>query len=403
MTGFLFSLKDLTVLMAAFIGALIGLFFLKSKSGNRRANRVLGLFLLTVSSTSVLSILLYVPHLAHLFGFDIATRILLLKADGILVMLEGFLLYWYTKNLLFRDFSWGKEIYAHIALMLAIFSFGHFQHIDESDVATLLDLSAMTEGKARLVLGYELMVLTRATYAALCFINIRRYQRLLADKYSNPDKLDLSWLKLLVGGYLITRLGNSLPLLTLVVLYYSGYGLPSANLVFPAYTFLFDTTWLLTLSATFYFALQYSPRFEGLREAQIFTQQERNGVKEEHVRRVEEYMRLHKPHLLKDLKLDDLADKLSLPAKTLSILLNVHHKKNFCEFINHYRIREAASILSDPASKDKTVLDIAMEVGFNSKSAFNRSFRKETGATPLKYRQRAIYAAPAPSYDSEQR
>jgi AraC-like DNA-binding protein len=266
--------------------------------------------------------------------------------------------------------------------------------VDENDVATLLDLSAMTEGKARLILGYELMVLTRAAYAALCFINIKRYQQLLADKYSHTDKLDLTWLKLLVGGYLITRIGHSLTLLTVLALYYSGHGLASVNLVAPLYTFIFDTTWLLTLSAIFYFALQYSSRFEGLKERTDFSTKEKNSVKEEHIRRVEEYMREHKPYLSADLKLDDLAQKMSLPPKTLSILLNVHYKMNFCEFINHYRIKEATSILADSRLKGKPILDIATEVGFNSKSAFNRSFKKETDVTPLEYRQTAIATRP---------
>lgn len=388
MTGLVFNVKDLAVLMSAIIGALIGLFFLKSNSGNRPANRTLGLFLLTVSSTSVLSILLYVPHLAPVFGFKIPTLRLLLKADGTLVLLEGFLLYWYTKTLLFKDFSWGREIYAHIALMLSILCFAHFQPVNDNDVATVIDLSTMTAGKARLILSYELMVLTRATYAALCFINIKRYRRLLADKYSHTDKLDLSWLKLLVSGYLITRLGHSLTLLAVLVLHYSGYQIDGFQRIAIINTFIFDVTWLLTLSATFYFALQYSLRFEGLKERAAFTPQERNGVKNEHVRRVEEHMRRHKPYLVMDLKLDDLARQVSLPPKTLSILLNVHYKKNFCEFINHHRIKEAASLLSAPGSQEKPVLDIALRSGFNSKSAFNRSFKKETGVTPVEYRQR---------------
>ena len=73
--------------------------------------------------------------------------------------------------------------------------------------------------------------------------------------------------------------------------------------------------------------------------------------------------------------------------KALSILLNVHYEKNFCEFINHHRVTEAASMLTNPALKGKGVLEIAMEVGFHSKSAFNRSFKKQTGVTPLEYRQ----------------
>lgn len=398
MSNLLFSVKDLAVLMSAIIGALIGLFFLRSNSGNRPAKRILGLFLLTVSSTSVLSILLYVPHLTPVLGFKVPTLKLLLTTEGILVILEGFLLYWYTKTLLFKDFAWGREIYAHIAWMLAIFSFTYLQPANDNDVATLLDLTTITEGKARLILGYELIVLTRAAYAALCFINIRRYRRLLADKYSNPDKLDLSWLKLLVGGYLVTRLGHSLTMLAVLVLGYGGLQIDGYQYT-TINTFVFDVTWLLTLGATFYFALQYSSRFEGLNEREAFTPQERNSFKEEHVHRVEEYIHKHKPHLSMDLKLDDLAAMVSLPPKTLSILLNVYYKKNFCEFINHYRIKEATSFLSNPQLKDKPVLDIAIEAGFNSKSAFNRSFKKETGETPQEYRQKALTVTPL-SYDS---
>jgi AraC-like DNA-binding protein len=400
MTGFLFNIKDMTVLTSAVIGALIGLFFLRSNSGNRPANRILGLFLLTVSSTSILSILLYVSHLVPVLGFKVPTLKMLLKAEGTLVMLEGFLLYWYTKTLLFKDFSWGRELYAHIAWMLGIACFAHFQlQTNDNDIATLLNFSMMTAGKAGVILSYELMVLTRAAYAALCFINIRRYQQLLADKYSNTDKLDLYWLKLLVSGYLITRLGHSVTMFAVLVLYYGGLQLDGCQECMTVLnTMVFDVTWLLTLSATFYFALQYSTRFEGLKERAAFTPQERVGVKPEHARRVEDYMLEHKPYLAVDLKLDDLADKVSLPSKTLSILLNAHYQKNFCEFINHYRIKEAASILSDQKLKDKQVLDIAMEVGFNSKSAFNRSFKKETGLTPQKYRQTAVAAPP---YDSQ--
>jgi AraC-like DNA-binding protein len=379
-----FYFKDLAMLMSAFIGALTGLFFLRSNSRNPAAGRLLGVFLLAQSGALFLNVHLYRPPFSD--NFDVSIRLYLLWMEGLLILLEGFLLYWYTKTLLFKGFAWGKEIYVHAAVLLTIIVFGSLP-LNHEDVAALIDLSVVTEKEALLIADHAFSQLTRCVYAGLCFINITRYRRLLEDKYSNTQKLDLSWLNLLIGSYLVVRIGWSLVPVSLVGLYVTGQEVWRAAMVIPFYGFVFDTIWMITMLVTLYFAMQYSPRFEGLKEKTVFSAAEKNSVNPEHARRVEQYMVRHKPYLAVDLKLDELAEKLSLPPKTLSILLNIHYKKNFCEFINHYRIQEAISVLSDPALKNKPILDIAMEVGFNSKSAFNRSFKKETGATPLKYRQ----------------
>lgn len=384
MTGLLFSCKDIAVLISAFIATIIGLFFLKTETGKPPANKVLGLFLCIQSCASVFSIPLY-SYLS--FKIDDPTRTLLLGTEEILIVLEAFLLYWYTKILLFKDFSWGNRIYFHLALMSLVIVFAHIQ-LYRNDLS--ISLACPSPEKARITVAYALLHLIRCMYAGLCFANIGRYQRLLENKYSNTEKIDLSWLKLLIGGYLVARIGWGLIPVWFVFWYYSGFNFGTVGLVVTQYSFLFDAIWLVTLSALMYFALHYSPRFEGLIDEGNFAAGERYIVKEEHVRRVEDYMCEHKPYLSMNLKSDDLAEKLALPTKTLSIILNTHFKKNFCEFVNHYRVKDATLILSSPQLKDKTILDIAMEVGFNSKSSFNRAFKKETGNTPLKYRQRAF-------------
>ena len=64
-------------------------------------------------------------------------------------------------------------------------------------------------------------------------------------------------------------------------------------------------------------------------------------------------------------------------------------RKNFYNFINEFRIEAAKEILQDPSSKGKNILQIAYEVGFNSKSAFNTYFKRLTGKTPSAYRKEA--------------
>jgi len=69
----------------------------------------------------------------------------------------------------------------------------------------------------------------------------------------------------------------------------------------------------------------------------------------------------------------------------LSEVLNRHAGKNFYEFVNGYRVDFVRRRLESRTAQ--TVLDIAMEAGFSSKSTFNAIFKQFTGQTPTQYRK----------------
>jgi AraC-like DNA-binding protein len=56
--------------------------------------------------------------------------------------------------------------------------------------------------------------------------------------------------------------------------------------------------------------------------------------------------------------------------------------------VNSYRIEEAGKRLADPAEDHKTILEIAYDTGFYSKSVFNTAFKKFTGMTPSQYKKK---------------
>ncbi|TSJ40692.1 FtsX-like permease family protein [Mucilaginibacter corticis] len=87
-----------------------------------------------------------------------------------------------------------------------------------------------------------------------------------------------------------------------------------------------------------------------------------------------------------ELTLATLAVKLAIHPHELSRIINVGLKKNFSDFINEFRVREVARKMKDPAYDNLTLLGIAYESGFNSKTTFNRVFREITGKTPLEYK-----------------
>ncbi|MDB5146552.1 MAG: Helix-turn-helix protein [Mucilaginibacter sp.] len=97
------------------------------------------------------------------------------------------------------------------------------------------------------------------------------------------------------------------------------------------------------------------------------------------------------------LKLDVLADKLSLPEKLASSLLNQHIGKNFNDFVNEYRVQEAQKRLADPGQSQFTIAAIAADCGFNSLATFQRCFKQIAGITPSQYQNGLKAGKPSPN------
>lgn len=98
-------------------------------------------------------------------------------------------------------------------------------------------------------------------------------------------------------------------------------------------------------------------------------------------------MKKEKPFLNSAFSLTELAKQIRTTPHHLSQVLNDCLKKNFYEFTAEYRIGEAQKILSDPQLDNIMMEEIAERVGYNSKSAFNTAFKKQTGFTPSQFRE----------------
>jgi len=107
---------------------------------------------------------------------------------------------------------------------------------------------------------------------------------------------------------------------------------------------------------------------------------------EAHVKKLLEHMAEKKPYLNEELTLQVLADELAVSTHHLSMILNIHFKQNFYNFINSYRVNDAKQKLANPDYANRNILSIAYSAGFNSKSTFNTMFKKFTDKTPKEFR-----------------
>ncbi len=100
---------------------------------------------------------------------------------------------------------------------------------------------------------------------------------------------------------------------------------------------------------------------------------------------LDEIMVQKKPYLNAKLLKSELAELMDINAPELSRLLNERVGMSFFEYVNYHRIHEFISLTKTPNAQQKTLLGLAQEAGFNSKSTFNKSFKQIMSCPPSYY------------------
>jgi len=98
------------------------------------------------------------------------------------------------------------------------------------------------------------------------------------------------------------------------------------------------------------------------------------------------HMEEKRPYLNEGLTLTELAKQVGMSRNQLSLVINSGIGDSFYTFINKYRVEEAKRLIADPKKSNYTILSLAFEAGFPSKSSFHKVFKNLTGLTPTEYR-----------------
>jgi AraC-like DNA-binding protein len=364
------SLIPLLSFLITFQLLFVAIFLITHKKGNRRNNMLLGtVFILIAWNIGDLTLQMKGIFLKWEF---------LQQFDDSFFLLYGPIIYLYAQGVIFRDFKLSVESLLHLIPFLLL-------------VITLLTLGDQTPGTSEEMiingLPWQFYLVSSFMYAhifvylGLTYKSLLNYRKIIKNKYSQIDQINLDWL-----SFSLKTFG----LITLISLIHNFIALVENRSVFMV-------TLVLLLIFIFYFVNHVI--LKALRQPEIFagiTQNETTKYLgsnltqdkiEEYKNQLLELLNSEKPFLDPQVSLADLSEKLSISTKHLSQVINQSFNKSFFDFINSYRIQEARQILKESRDDKLTVLEVMYQAGFNSKSSFNTAFKKETGQTPSEFRK----------------
>jgi AraC-like DNA-binding protein len=306
----------------------------------------------------------------------------------------GPIFYIYARLISSGDNSFNPKYYLHFIPLALVIIYGIiFVYLKNSEFKLELIRSKAETILPELLIISSLKLLHGIIYIFLTIKVVRVYDEKIKDSYSNIELINLNWLRHLTIGLIVVW--------GIVVITYIVNAITEKNI---------KMDYLIYTAAS---VLIYSIGYLSLRQPQIFepTIQKKDsesppssGTKtnermsylksglteteaQNHLKNLLHVMKNDKPHLNSELTLRELAEKLSVSTHNLSEILNTRLNQNFYDFINGYRVEEVKRRMGDKESENFSLLAIAFDSGFNSKSTFNTIFKKHTGETPSQYRK----------------
>lgn len=235
---------------------------------------------------------------------------------------------------------------------------------------------------------YSASILSIFYYFNRSLKTINSHERWAKRNFSNLKEVTLSWLYKLLSYYRILWL-IWIPFAAIFLLFFR-FQIQNFALVLIIYFLMLIITYLTywigiegirRIDLVFLHSKDY-PSSEGKTYSNI-----KDHEIKSHIANIEQLMVKDQLYLSENLSLRDLAHQLGIDSNQLSYVLNSHLKKNFYEYINGYRIEAVKNKLIQAKYKHFTILAIALESGFSSKTSFNRVFKQMTGMTPSQYQK----------------
>ncbi len=361
----------------------------KYKKGRTLSNRLLAAFMAA-------NALLIAQFLFAVVGWTTSNRTLILIGSGSsMYLLLMPLLYLYIHSLCYKDFQLRWIHLWHAFPCVAVTAFFLVKTSMGERGIEALGLSGEELGAIEFLSHKIIIHLQILLYLIASLTLLVAYRKRLKGLYSSIESIDLAWCNLLLAGFAGMWF---IDLLAWILA--SLHANPE-----PIRSFLLISSLLVNLVlalAVAYRGLLQGGMFSGILTPPKYAASTLQSTECTRIlERLLEFVEEERPYLDPLLTIEGLARKLSVSPKHLSQTIHSRLNQSFYDFVNAQRIEAAKNrFLSDP-SQTRTVLEIAFDVGFNSKSVFNVAFKRHTGMTPKDFRRHSRVPASPPPVVSE--
>ena len=326
---------------------------------NKQSNRFLALLIFTIA----LWLIDHFLRIANIYGQNANLYFLPIFYS----FAFGPSIYFYVKSLVNQSFIFQKKDFLHF--LPVVFQAGLYIFLTTKHYS----FKKWYWENVHLWITYKIefdgTFVSMLIYSILSIRLLRNYQIYVANNFSETSKIRLNWLKII--------------LIILVIL---------------------CVQWVIEIILRDFFNLYFNYDYSiqilgimalvlaigGIRQANLSQVNfEEDVIQKSHIQvdsqileQIKLGMDVHKLYLNPTLTLSEFAKELKLNPKIVSQQINTGLGKSFNDFVNEYRVEEVKKRLNSPDLKRLTILGIAYESGFNSKTTFNRIFKDFTGVAP---------------------
>ena len=371
------NLVSLICIIGTFEGLLIGIFLVLKKSVKFRANFWLGCLVLSITSI-ILSGAVYrvgllpdFPHVVHL--------------HMVTLMLMGPTAYLYVRSCTQKDFEIRPILWLHFLPALLALGYHLPFYLQSGEEKIVAFFKYFLEGDLGIPKIVSFVKILHPTiYFIICIRLVQEYRKHLSNTASYVDVAFHRWLLLFCMVLL-------LPFSTVVFFALSSYKLFSATTFFAGlFLFILSVHLAAMVKPELFHTFPHQmllPESAEERKQKYESSNLQATQKDKYLAKIVGYVKREKPYQSSELTLAELADNINIPAHYVSQVINEKLGVNFLDFINGHRVKAAQAMLTDSKWSHYTIISIAYEAGFNSKSTFYAVFKKQTGMTPSAYRK----------------
>lgn len=375
------AIINIIILLGIIQGFFLGISLLTIKRGNQKANRVLSILMILIALHLINSIFFSTGYFKKIPQ--------LLVVGRPYVFLFGPIFYIYVKILTAKNLILDKKDFLHfLPFLFHVIYIVPFFVLNNEDKIALFEEWCSEPTVDEYVITFIQII---HVFIYMFFVNHLRneHKQKIKNSFSSIEQINLDWIRSIFIMFMVVFIVFA------VLVIYSALGNKEISHALGS-----------NIIAILASICIYSMGYLGLRQPEIFSgiddsaeskiKYEKSALtpedSEKYLKKLIEYMKSEKPFIESNLTILDLANQTSIPNYYLSQIINEKLNQNFYDFINSFRIEEAKLRLLAPEYENLTIIAIAYDVGFNSKSAFNTAFKKLTNLTPSQFRQQIAAA-----------